>query len=108
MLLLQICLFINVILSQEVELGKSLEYGIISNPFTSISGMGLINNFVYCIGQVKVGSGQVWATRVDIHTPWSESFSTNSSIKQISVKHAKLGIEQVFTDIIIEFNATLD
>ncbi len=87
-----------------------MTYGTISNPFNSISGMGLINNFLYCIGNVAPsdafhvnvsgGDVSVWATRIDINTPWSLSFSSNSSIKGISVKHSSLGIQQVICILI--------
>ena len=45
------------------------------------------------------GNNQVWATRTDLNVPWSWSFSDlNSQIvfKQLTVKHSKLGIKQVF------------
>ena len=71
--------------------------------------IGLINHFIYCIGNVKPndisivspggGNNQVWATRTDLNVPWSWSFSDlNSQIvfKQLTVKHSKLGIQQVF------------
>lgn len=66
--------------------------------------MGLVNNFIYCIGNVKVndvsqgGNNQVWATRIDINSPWSWSYSDETYLKQITVKHSKLGIQQVIVE----------
>ena len=75
--------------------------------FPIIASMGLINHFIYCIGNVKPndisvvpqggGKNQVWATRIDLNVPWSWSYSDENQTvyRQITVKHSQLGIPQV-------------